>query len=502
LAGFHLRRNQKAVNMAANPVSKNINQLMKRVLSLLSFAILSALVTGCPYKDYTIDLKPQADGTIERTLTFFQTDDQHAGVVPITNSTSAVTVTNFEKFPSNELTAIVRLYPPGAVKTNGQCYVATGNFVGSMPADVGGVGSYTNFATSLGDAGFYMERFRGSNDLAGNIARRLKAADQIDDLIIGWSKMQFGREHGYKKLHKFLDEDFRQDLKNAALYAWAGEANDLYQTNYPNEFVLRFGQYLFERGYLRFSDTRDIYLFVENKGDSSVIRHLVRRLMMEKMGIPASDPVPTSFAVLGDEDALEKSCEKYLAGTGLYRAQIKQWQSETNANPSLAMPKASDAADELIATLFFGGTGGSFFGTPDHLNVKLALSHAPDFTNGKWEDGKVVWSVDLDPTRPLPVVCYAGWSTPNTQFQTDHFGGVILDEDTLSQYCYWRGTLGAEHAREWESFLTNLKPGPALKKSLQDFHFTGEAIPETIYEKDFDAYIGRGLLLQALPIGE
>ena len=451
------------------------------------------LVTGCPSNDYTVDLKPQADGTIERTLTFFRADGGG------TNG-----VLNYEAFSSNELASITQLYPDGAVKTNGLRYVATGDFAGSMPTDVGGVGSYTNFTTSLGDAGFYMERFRGTNDLAGQAARRIQAADQIDDLLIGWSKMQFGHERGYKNLRKFLDEDFRQDLKNAGLYAWAGEVNSLSETNNPNEFIFRFIQYLYERGYLKLSDTRDVYLLLHEEGDSATALHLVQRLMMEKMNVPAAGPVPPSFVVLNGSDTLEKSWEKYLAGTDLYRAQVKQWQSETNANPALIRPKPEDTANDLFANLFFGSGSEALGGTPDHLTVKFKLAHAPDFTNGKWQDGQVIWSADLDPNRPLPVLCYAGWSNPNTQFQIEHFGSVLLDDTLLSQYCFWQGTLKAEQTRQWESFLANLKPGPGLKINLEDFQFTGEVAPAPamIKGKENYAYVGRKLLLEALGNGK
>ncbi len=368
-----------------------------------------------------------------------------------------------------------------------------------MPQDIGGVGSYTNFATSLGDAGFYMERFRGSNDLAGQMVRRIQAADQIDDLIIGWSRMQFGHERSCKNLRKFLNEDFRQDLKNAALYAWAGEANDLYQTNYPNEFAFRLIQYLYERGYFKLSDTREIYLILNGEEDDSDVLHLTQRLMMEKMDIPASGSMPKSFAVLYDSDILSKSWEKYLAGTELYRKQVAVWLEAKKTDPKAKEPRPGNAADELLATLFFGGTEG-ISGTPDHLTVRLALARAPDFTNGKWQDGHVVWSADLNPNLPLPVICYAGWSNPNTQFQTGHFGSVLLDKVKLSQYCFWRGTLNDEQAREWESFLASLKPGADLKTNLEKFHFAGEVAAETVYDKHFYAYIGRRLLLEALPI--
>jgi hypothetical protein len=352
-----------------------------------------------------------------------------------------------------------------------------------------------------------MERFRGTNDLAGQMARRFQAADQLDDLMLGWAKMQFGHEPGYKNLRKFLDGDFRQDLKNAGLYAWAGEVNNLSDTNNPNEFMLRFFQYLYERGDLKLSDTRDIYLLLEDEKDSSAVGHLVQRLFLEKMGLPATGPVPAAFAVLDDPNTLQQSWGKYLAGTDLYRDRFKQWRSETNAEPGIARPAPEDVADDPIKVLVFGNVDEDFGGTPDHLTVKLTLPHAPDFTNGKWQDGRVVWSADLDAGRPLPALCYAGWSNPNAPFQTEHFGSVILEDTALSHYCFWQGSLDAEQNREWDSFVAGLKPGPELATNLQNFQFSGEAapsggaVPVTVKGKQNYAYVGRTLLLTALGNG-
>jgi len=38
-------------------------------------------------------------------------------------------------------------------------------------------------------------------------------------LIIGWSRMELGRERNYERLRRFLDKDFRNDVKNLSLYA-------------------------------------------------------------------------------------------------------------------------------------------------------------------------------------------------------------------------------------------------------------------------------------------
>jgi hypothetical protein len=459
---------------------------MKPFICLLPLVALCALLTGCPSNDYTIELKPQPDGTVQRTLIFYRADGSDSNGVP-----------NYEDFPSNELANISSVYPSGSVKQDGSRYTASGKFAGPLPRDIGGAGSYTNFATSLGEAGTYLERFCGTNDLAGQMARRFHAADQLDDLVIGWTKIEFGNERGYENLHQFLDQDFRQDLKNAGFYAWMGEVNNLSQTNNPNEFILRFFQYLYERGYLKLSDERDVYLLLEDSEDDAAALRLIQRLLMEKMNVPASAPAPKSFAVLNDFGTLQASWEKYLADSDSYHARLKQWQSETNANPGLAPPKPDDVVDDPAAILVFGQPF-DLSGETDHLTVKLKLPCAPDFTNGKWQDGEVVWSLDLSNDRPLPAFCYAGWSDPNATFQTKHLGGVLLDSGLLSQYCFWEGTLDAEHSREWESFLTALEPGPNLKKALENFQFSGEAVPAAVNGNQDYRYLGRKLLLEAL----
>jgi len=381
------------------------------------------------------------------------------------------------------------------VKADGQQHIARGEFTGSLPDDIGGVGSCTNFATSLGAAGFYLERFRGNDDLAGQTEKQFHAADQITDLVIGWSRTEFGRERGYKKLRKFLDEDFRRDLKNAGLYFWTGRISALSNTNAPEEFAARFFQYLHERGYLKLSDVPGLCLILEDGGDNSALLHLIQRLVVEKMGIPASGPLPKSFAVLDDPNALQKSWERYLSRSDLYRAKVKEWKEKKKTNPKLAAPKPLDATDDLIAN-WLGGFGGSN-GEADHLTVKLALDRPPNHTNGKWQDGQVVWTTDLEPDRVLPFLCYAEWSNPDAQFQKEHFGNVILDGDDLSEYCLWRCRLDEQQVREWESFLAGLQPGNNLREKLKSFQFTAETVPATGGTNQLD--IGRKLLMDSLP---
>jgi len=418
---------------------------------------LCALLTGCPHNDYTVELKPAAHG-VERTLTFYRADGSSSNGVP-----------NYQGFPSNELAAITQVYPANAVKEDAAAarYVAKAEFVGAMPKDVGGAGSYTNYVTSLGESGFYLERFRGNDDLAERTLKQYHAADQFTDLVIGWSKTEFGRERGYGKLRQFLNEDFRNDLKNAGQYFQLGLAGASSNTNAPEEFIVRFCQYLLERGYLKLSDLPKLHMLASSAGVDSEVPQLMQRLVAEKLGVPAGGPLPKSLAILTNEVALQKSWEGYLAKTDPYRAKHKQWETDVKTNPKLEEPKPADAANDLFMSLL--GLSGGFGDEADHLTVKLALKHAPDLSNGKWQDGQVVWESKLDKDRPLPVLCYASWSNPDETFQRAHFGRVLLEGDELSKYDLWRSGLDEPAGREWDAFLAGLQPGAGLKKQIEAF---------------------------------
>jgi hypothetical protein len=108
-------------------------------------------------------------------------------------------------------------------------------------------------------------------------------------------------------------------------------------------------------------------------------------------------------------------------------------------------------------------------GDADHLTVKLVLKHAPDHSNGKWQDGQVVWDIELPPNRPLPALCYANWNNPDDQFQPAHFGRVLLAGDELTKYNLWRNALAQADGQAWDAFLAGLQPSPDLKQKIQAF---------------------------------
>jgi hypothetical protein len=444
-------------------ISKPTKSLFHQCL-LPGLALAALLVTGCPRNEYTVELKPQGN-QIERTLIFYRADgmDTNTGLP------------NYQPFDTNELAAIATCYPSGP-GGEGNRHVARGRFTDQLPDDVGGAGVYLHLSTSLGQAGFYSERIRGNDDLAGLLQRRFEAADRLADLFVGWSQAELGTEPGHGPLRQFLDADFRRDLKNLAAYLWQGELAAGYQTNAAAEYLVRFSQYALERGY--FTSAEIPALFQEISGnDHQALLALGQRLVARKMGVPETEPVPATLAFLADEASLSQSLERYLAGTDLYQARLKQWEEDKKLNPELPRPEPSQLVDSAIGDLIAPDP----IGQADHLTVRLSLPAAPVRSNGRWDKAlrQIVWEADIGEkanASHFPVFCYAFWAQPDSDNQTRHFGRVILTGEDLTQYCLWRSRQDAERGCQWDSFVAGLQPGSLLPAELDAFRFSGEPI--------------------------
>jgi len=426
-------------------------------------AAMALVVTGCPQNQYVVELKPQGN-RIERTLIFYREDGVN------TNTGTP----NYQSFDAGELAIIASRYPATGLTNQGERHLARGVFTNELPDDVGGAGTYTNLTTSLGEAGIYLERFRGNDDLAGLTERRFKAANQLTDFFIGWSRMELGQEPGYDKLREFLDVDFRRDLKNFSAYWWQGQLVGGYKTNADEEFIIRFGQYLLERGYFTIGDLPALY--GESSGnDPQALFARVQRLVARKMGVPDAEPAPASLAFLADETAMEKSFDKYLAGTDLYRARLKQWEEDKSLKPDLKQPEPLDVASGAIGNL----VEFDLFGQNDHLIVRLSLPLPPTHSNGRWDKSlkQVIWESDIESrtnASHFPFSCYASWAWPDHKFQKKHFGKVALTGDELTKYCLWRSSQDQQKGGEWDTFIASLRPGGKLVQKIDAFRFTAE----------------------------
>ena len=453
----------------------------KRLLA--PFALLAVLLTGCPRNEYIVELKPHGN-SIERTLTYYRVD------VGESNN-----VNGYQPFPTVEMGEINSLYPANGVTNDGDRHSVHGVFTNAMPNDIGGMGAYTNLSTSLGSASFYVERFRGNDDLAGITEKHSKAADNLTDPILGWSKSELGAQPGYDKLAEFLNVDFRRDLKNLGAYWWEGNLVAGYSTNGAEEFMVRFGQYLVERGYLQIADMPVLFRSVTDK-DGSKLGLLLQRLVARKMGMPDSQPLPASLAFLADNDAMGKSFDNYLTNSDSYRARLKQWEQDRKTSPDLQKPDpAGDEAKDLVDFNLFGNPD-------DRLTVRLSLTLAPIHSNGRWDEAvkQVIWDtniVDRTNLSRLPVTCYANWAEPAASFQKAHFGRAALTGDELTEYCLWRSSLDEKRAGEWDALLETLQPGNQLTNAITNFRFSGEP-PSSDTNATSPSAFARELIMDAL----
>ncbi len=453
----------------------------KRLLAPLAF--LALLLTGCPRNEYIVELKPHGN-SIERTLTYYRVD------VGESNN-----INGYQPFPTVEMSEINALYPADSIANDGDRHTVHGVFNNALPNDVGGVGAYTNLSTSLGSAGFYVERFRGNDDLAGITEKHLKAADHLADLILGWSKSELGTQPGYDKLAQFLNVDFRRDLKNVGVYWQEGNLVAGYSTNGAEEFMVRFGQYLVERGYLRIGEMPVLFRDATDRSGEK-LDLLLKRLVARKMGVADSQPLPAYLGFLDTDDTMSKSFEGYLTNTDSYRARLKQWDEDRKATPDLQKP--DPFGDEIRDLVDF-----NLFGNPnDVLTVRLSLPLAPVHSNGRWDETskEVIWNtniVDRTNTSRLPLMCYASWAEPAASFQTSHFGKVALTGDELTGYCLWRTSLDAKRAAEWDALLSSLQPGSQLTNAINNFRFSGEP-PASATNTASPSAFGRDLVTDAL----
>jgi hypothetical protein len=442
-------------------------------------AALAVVLTGCPSNDYVVQLTPHGN-VMERDVWFSRADGTNSQGVP-----------NYQGFDSNQLAAITLAYPAGDVSQTGNVHRATGKFAGQMPGDVGGSGSFTNITTVMGSAGFYLERFRGNDDIAGLTEERLKAADHIADLMIGWSRMELGGEAHYRNLRRFLDTDFRRDLKNASLYVAPafqspGGSDERSDEKTFEAQAARLAEYLAEREYVGIGDVPDVFRAI-SQGDEQCGMRLVRRFVARKLELQEGKALPKSFAFLANGNSMAASLKAYLATTDEYRVTLRHWQEtmlrrkvtglvEYNKKmpPPPDKPDPMDVITEAGCKLVFGGQWD--LSSDDTLEVRLALPTAPLMSNGEWNETNklVVWKATVesrDPVR-LPVLCYASWVQPDEAFQRQHFGRVVLWGTNLEEYCLWRGSLEGRQGSEWDGLLGQIKPGDEVMTRLYDFTFS------------------------------
>ena len=161
-------------------------------VSILRYTVfLLPLLAGCLFQHdcYQLEVKPDGDA-LQRKLTCWHDVGGNDGkqIGPVSFS---------------QLAALSRIYPQRESENDGKKHVFIGRFSGNTPADVGGAGSYTHFTSSMGSTSCYVERFRGDDDAAAQLAKRRQSAERLCDLLLGWMTAELGQQPGFPRLKNF-----------------------------------------------------------------------------------------------------------------------------------------------------------------------------------------------------------------------------------------------------------------------------------------------------------
>jgi hypothetical protein len=440
-----------------------------RSMLCLTGALFLAFLAGCDHDAYEVFLQPLESG-FRRIVECrrIDRDEQQREVL--------------KPMPQEVLDRLAAVYGGPAPLSAARRFPFTGEFAEATPPDVGGAGYCRRWRSSLGSLGVYAERFRGNDDQAAVLDRRLQAVDRLTELLAGWLHPQLGQTREWREFAAFLRGPFRQDLRNLALYAWAGSfAEDVGLVSPAGTAgeaaVARVLLFLAERNYLQPWDLPlwGQALREQDRATDSLapLAPLIAGAVARRSGLPAESAV-----IVGLRRELER--QEMLAALDAWLRTTPEWQAleveaakRRQGDPTAAAPLPREVLTSLALTAggFDPGTGRT-----DELRLRLALAPKPLRTNGTWDAEKkeVSWETVLPGPEGTPYLAYAAWAEADEGAQTERFGRVVLQGDSLASYVLWVHGLAKEEAAEWEAFLGRLRPQGEPAARVAEFRFEAE----------------------------
>lgn len=421
--------------------------------------LAAVILSGCAKNSYELTLTPKGR-QIERQLACWV---EGGG--------------DKSKFSEVETARIDALYTARYSPNRAGSVGFRGVFGEAQPDDVGGKGTYTRYATSLGDGFAYVERFRGDDDAAAQFERRSAAAAELTRHVKAWAAREFKLEPDYARLEKYLDREFARDALNLSLFlgpiSGSSIERDVLQGavgNLPEkarnelrerkqgDILLRACQYLSERDFLGPAQVPQIARAAASNRWHDAIADMVER----KLGRGPDHPRGT-FALLRDPERLNASIDSYLRDTAEYKA-----VAERHVDP----PPPTVVIEPILKRL----VDDAFVMSSDHLTVYLHLTVEPHRSNGTWNhtQRRLEWSSNSIDEK-YPSMCYAFWSEANDAAQKARFGRTILSGERLMNYALWYRGLTPQEAKHWDEYLAKLEPGPQLRHMIENFHFQDES---------------------------
>lgn len=442
---------------------------------LLLLALLLPAASGCERDVYELRLEPSSKGLV-RTLTVWREGQAQPA------STAPEDVKPNKQLSAEQLRRFAELYPERISSDADIHQTFRGTFADKLPADIGGSGRYEAAESPLGSAHWYVERFRGSDDLDAQLYDQRAAADRLTDLTLGWFDEQLKTSAHREAVHRWLHQDFRQDLRNVLAFFViapprrdpapsepdpadpdAGRVSD----GHPG---LRVVQYCIEHDYFSAGEMSMLSGGPEH-GVKELLRFL-RRKLGKSCRLSAAE-ADQEFVFLDAEEACTESWRKHLRATPEYARLLNAWKKAKK--PDEEEPDPFKVLEQLLTPSLVSA---AFDSRGDDLRVDLKVPVRPFVFSGEFDavESKVRWRSSLFPAGfGQPVVCTAFWAVPDEKFQIAHFGSVALKDDKLATFASLYRTLAAPHRDELAKHLASLEPGDALRGRARDFVLVGPA---------------------------
>lgn len=415
--------------------------------------VAAVLLSGCGSRSiYEVRLVPKAEG-LQRTLTGWVDQEPN------------------KHLPDEELQQLAGLYPERVTPPNELRQTFRGTFANKLPRDLEGWGSYRVVTTPLGSAHWYFERIGGAADLDGETFDRRAAVDRLVDLIIGWFDEQMKDSPHRESVHRFLQQDFRQDVRNISalsLALWSAEFHDAEPADregFIEEPAAGIAAYLVEHDYL-LEDEPIIPIFDVAELQPEQTLSILRRLLARKAKLPA-DAADDAFPFLHDPEKIETSIVHYLRKTPEYGRKLRAWEARPEKMPDDEPPEPGTVLGDLA------GRAITWHGVIDELRLSLELPCRPHLTNGEFDDSTNVvrWTIEVPGPHDVPAFAHATWVVPDEKFQLAHFGKSAVAAGELAAVATLYATLSPARQAEFAAHLKSLEPGDAIKGRVQDFSF-------------------------------
>ena len=342
-----------------------------------------------------------------------------------------------------------------------------------LPGDVGGSGTWLKLNSPVGSVYSYAERFRGNDDLVGQVETRLLATDRVADVLIAWFESELSSEPTWATLHGFMDTQMRRDMKNLSLYVLEMERRGEQAEDWGMAYVARVGQYLMDREYLTEDDLVLLMHVFTPEGNEEQAGEMLRRKVAARMGLDAGDSIPGSLDFLSMSDGvIRESWERFLASEA-GAAMVAGWGLDPEDQ---AEPMEEGDVEQAVMLTFLAAAGIEFelFSSPDEVHVELVCNSEPLATNGEWDGGagRLTWSGEVRERFGLPLFYYARWAEADEAFQAAHFGSVVIQGEELAEMVAWYTGLSEALQAQWDGFVSSLDPAaaPSLRSQAEAAH--------------------------------